>query len=198
MVDENAVVAKVTKRIIPYIFICYIVNYLDRFNVSFAALEMQGDLGFSPMVYGLGASMFFIGYVFFEIPSNLIMARVGPRIWIARIMITWGAVSTCMIFVNTSFGFYLLRFLLGVAEAGFFPGMIFYLTHWIPAKERARAFALFLTSTSLAGVFGGHLRGFAENGRRSPIERLAVALPGGGHSGLSAWRSDARVLERLP
>jgi len=142
MVDENAVVAKVTKRIIPYIFICYIVNYLDRFNVSFAALEMQGDLGFSPMVYGLGASMFFIGYVFFEIPSNLIMARVGARIWIARIMITWGGVSTCMIFVNTSFGFYLLCFLLGVAEAGFFPGMIFYLTHWIPAR-RGRAPSLY-------------------------------------------------------
>ena len=174
MVDENAVVAKVTKRIIPYIFICYIVNYLDRFNVSFAALEMQGDLGFSPMVYGLGASMFFIGYVFFEIPSNLIMARVGARIWIARIMITWGGVSTCMIFVNTSFGFYLLRFLLGVAEAGFFPGMIFYLTHWIPAKERARAFALFLTSTSLAGVFGG------------PISRALLKI--GDVAGLKSWQ----------
>ena len=174
MVDENAVVAKVTKRIIPYIFICYIVNYLDRFNVSFAALEMQADLGFSPLVYGLGASMFFIGYVFFEIPSNLIMARVGPRIWIARIMITWGAVSTCMIFVNTSFGFYLLRFLLGVAEAGFFPGMIFYLTHWIPAKERARAFALFLTSTSLAGVFGGPISG--------------ALLKMGGVAGLKGWQ----------
>lgn len=157
--DENAVVSKVIRRIIPYIFVCYIANYLDRFNVSFAALEMKGDLGFSDTVYGLGASMFFVGYVFFEIPSNLIMEKVGPRIWIARIMISWGAVSTCMMFAKTVFTFYLLRFLLGVAEAGFFPGMIVYLTYWIPAKERAQAFALFLTSTSLAGVIGGPISG---------------------------------------
>ena len=137
-------VRKVARRIVPYIFLCYIVNYLDRFNVSFAALEMSSDLGFSELVYGLGASMFFVGYVFFEIPSNLIMMRVGARIWIARIMITWGLVSICMMFVRTPFSFYLLRFLLGVAEAGFFPGMILYLTHWIPSTERARAFALFL------------------------------------------------------
>lgn len=158
-VDPNAVISKVTKRIIPYLFVCYVVNYLDRFNVSFAALEMKGDLGFSDAVYGLGASMFFVGYVFFEIPSNLIMEKVGARIWIARIMITWGIVSTGMVLVKSAFSFYLLRFLLGVAEAGFFPGMIVYLTYWIPARERARAFALFLTSTSLAGVFGGPLSG---------------------------------------
>ena len=158
-VDKNLIVSKVARRIVPYIFICYIVNYLDRFNVSFAALEMRSDLGFSELVYGLGASMFFVGYVFFEIPSNLIMARVGARIWIARIMITWGLVSTCMLTVTTPFSFYVLRFLLGVAEAGFFPGMILYLTYWIPAAERARAFALFLTSTSLAGVFGGPISG---------------------------------------
>ncbi len=127
--------------------------------MSFAALEMSSDLGFSEMTYGLGASMFFVGYVFFEIPSNLIMMRVGARIWIARIMITWGLVSTGMMFVRSPFSFYLLRFLLGVAEAGFFPGMILYLTYWIPTGERARAFALFLTSTSLAGVFGGPISG---------------------------------------
>ena len=153
--ETNLVVRKVARRIVPYIFLCYIVNYLDRFNVSFAALEMSSDLVFSELVYGLGASMFFIGYVIFEIPSNLIMMRVGARIWIARIMITWGLVSICMMFVRTPFSFYLLRFLLGVAEAGFFPGMILYLTHWIPSTERARAFALFLTSTALAGVVGG-------------------------------------------
>ena len=156
---KDFVVKKVARRIVPYIFICYIINYLDRFNVSFAALEMSGDLGFSEMTYGLGASMFFVGYVFFEIPSNLIMLRVGARIWIARIMMTWGLASTCMIFVKSPFNFYLLRFLLGVAEAGFFPGMILYLTYWIPAGERARAFALFLTSTSLAGVIGGPISG---------------------------------------
>ena len=156
---KDLVVKKVARRIVPYIFICYIINYLDRFNVSFAALEMSGDLGFSEMTYGLGASMFFVGYVFFEIPSNLIMMRVGARIWIARIMMTWGLASTCMIFVKSPFNFYLLRLLLGVAEAGFFPGMILYLTYWIPAGERARAFALFLTSTSLAGVVGGPISG---------------------------------------
>ena len=157
--DTNLVVRKVARRIVPYIFLCYIVNYLDRFNVSFAALEMSGNLGFSEMTYGLGASMFFVGYVFFEIPSNLIMMKVGARIWIARIMITWGLASTCMMFVKSPFHFYLLRFFLGVAEAGFFPGMILYLTYWIPAGERARAFALFLTSTSLAGVVGGPISG---------------------------------------
>jgi ACS family tartrate transporter-like MFS transporter len=150
------------------------VNYLDRFNVSFAALEMSSDLGFSELTYGLGASMFFVGYVFFEIPSNLIMERVGARIWIARIMITWGLVSVCMLFVKSSFGFYSLRFLLGVSEAGFFPGMILYLTYWIPATERARAFALFLTSTSLAGVFGG------------PISGAFLKL--GGIYGLKGWQ----------
>jgi len=156
---QNLIVKKVAWKIVPYIFICYIINYLDRFNVSFAALEMSSDLGFSEMTYGLGASMFFVGYVFFEIPSNLIMMRVGARIWIARIMITWGLVSTGMMFVRSPFSFYLLRFLLGIAEAGFFPGMILYLTYWIPTGERARAFALFLTSTSLAGVFGGPISG---------------------------------------
>jgi ACS family tartrate transporter-like MFS transporter len=172
--DKNLIVSKVARRIVPYIFACYIVNYLDRFNVSFAALEMTSDLGFSDMTYGLGASMFFVGYVFFEIPSNLIMETVGARIWIARIMITWGLVSTCMLFVKTPFSFYALRFLLGVAEAGFFPGMILYLTYWIPAAERARAFALFLTSTSLAGVFGG------------PISGALLKL--GGIYGLKGWQ----------
>jgi len=157
--DPSAIVAKVTRRIVPYIFLCYIVNYLDRFNVSFAALQMSSDLGFSELVYGLGASMFFLGYVCFEIPSNLIMEKIGARVWIARIMISWGLVSTCMMWVQGVKSFYVLRLLLGVAEAGFFPGMIVFLTYWIPAAERARAFALFLTSTSLAGVVGGPLSG---------------------------------------
>ena len=157
--DPSSIVSKVAWRIVPYIFLCYIVNYLDRFNVSFAALQMSSDLGFSEVVYGLGASMFFVGYVIFEIPSNLIMEKVGARVWIARIMISWGVVSTCMMMVTTAMSFYALRFLLGVAEAGFFPGMILYLTYWIPAVQRARAFALFLTSTSLAGVFGGPISG---------------------------------------
>jgi ACS family tartrate transporter-like MFS transporter len=157
MIDGDAVTAKVTRRLIPYLFLCYIVNYLDRFNISFAALQMKADLGIGDAVYGLGAGMFFAGYVTFEIPSNLILQRVGARRWIARIMVTWGALSCCMMFVRTPASFYTVRFLLGVAEAGFLPGMIFYLTHWIPARDRARVFALFLTSTALAGVVGGPL-----------------------------------------
>jgi ACS family tartrate transporter-like MFS transporter len=158
-IEPARVMRKVTRRLIPYLFVCYVVNYLDRINVGYAALEMKADLGFSDAVYGLGASMFFVGYVLFEIPSNLIMERVGARLWIARIMISWGAISSSMMFVKTAHGFYLLRFLLGAAEAGFFPGTILYLTHWIPAKERARAVALFLTSTALSGVLGGPLSG---------------------------------------
>src|SRR5213082_2390253 len=117
-------------------FLCYIVNYLDRFNISFAALEMKADLGLSDAAYGVGAAMFFAGYVTFEIPSNLILARVGARRWMARIMITWGVLSCGMMLVRTPTTLYVVRFLLGLAEAGFLPGMIFYLTHWFPARER--------------------------------------------------------------
>src|ERR1051325_4455709 len=173
-VDPERVRRKVVRRLIPYLFICYIVNYIDRINVGYAALEMKTDLGFSDAVYGLGASMFFVGYVLFEIPSNLIMERVGARIWIARIMISWGAVSSCMMFVKTPAMFYLLRFLLGVAEAVFFPATILYLPHWVPAKERARAVALFLTSTALSGVIGG------------PLSGLLMNL--GGRGGLAGWQ----------
>jgi len=150
------------------------VNYLDRFNISFAALEMKADLGLGDAVYGLGAGMFFAGYVTFEIPSNLILQRLGARRWIARIMTTWGALSCAMLFVRTPVSFYWVRFLLGVAEAGFLPGMIFYLTHWIPARDRARVFALFLTSTALAGVVGG------------PISAALLQLRGVG--GLAGWQ----------
>ncbi len=155
--NEQKIIAKVSSRLVPYLFLCYIFNYLDRFNISFAAMDMRLDLGFGDAVYGFGASMFFVGYVMFEIPSNLILQKVGARLWMARIMLTWGIISTCMLFVKTPFSFYLLRFILGVAEAGFFPGMLYYLTFWIPPKERARVFATFLTSTSLAGVIGGPL-----------------------------------------
>ncbi len=174
MIQEKELVSKVSRRIIPYLFFCYIFNYLDRFNISFAALEMKADLGFSDAVYGLGAGMFFVGYVFFEVPSNLLMEKIGARIWISRIMMTWGIVSCAMMFVKTPFSFYLLRFLLGVSEAGFFPGIILYLTYWIPARERARSFALFLTSTSLAGVLGG------------PIS--AALLKMRGLEGLQGWQ----------
>src|SRR5690606_6911937 len=151
--------SKVRRRLIPFLFLLYIVAYLDRINVSFAALQMNEALGFSPAVYGLGAGIFFISYVLFEVPSNLILHRVGVRPWIARIMITWGIASSAMMFVQGTTSFYVLRFLLGAAEAGFFPGIILYLTRWFPAEERARAIALFMTATALAGVFGGPISG---------------------------------------
>jgi ACS family tartrate transporter-like MFS transporter len=151
--------AKVRRRLIPFLFLLYVVAYLDRINVSFAALQMNEALGFTSGVYGLGAGIFFISYVLFEVPSNLILHRVGVRLWIARIMITWGIASSAMVFVQGTWSFYALRFLLGAAEAGFFPGIILYLTRWFPAEDRARAIALFMTATALAGVIGGPLSG---------------------------------------
>ena len=153
------VVAKLTRRLLPFLFLLYIVAYLDRINVGFAALQMKGQLGFSDEVYGLGAGIFFAGYFFFQVPSNLALARVGARKWIAVIMVVWGIISASMIFVATPRGFYLLRFLLGAAEAGFFPGMILYLRRWFPSAARARAVALFMTAAPLAGVIGGPISG---------------------------------------
>jgi MFS transporter, ACS family, tartrate transporter len=150
---------KLTRRLIPFMFLLYIVAYLDRINVGFAALEMNRDVGLGPEAFGLGAGLFFIGYVLFEVPSNLIMARLGARRWIARIMVSWGLVAMTMMAVRGAHSFYFLRFVLGVAEAGFFPGIILYLTYWFPASEQARALALFMTATALAGVIGGPLSG---------------------------------------
>jgi len=152
-------VARARRRLIPFLFLLYIVAYLDRINVGFAALQMNQALGFSATTYGLGAGIFFVSYVLFEIPSNVILARVGARLWIARIMITWGLVSSAMMFVRTAPAFYALRFLLGAAEAGFFPGLIFYLTRWFPPRERARTVAAFMTATLAAGIVGGPLSG---------------------------------------
>ncbi|HRS98325.1 MAG TPA: MFS transporter, partial [Smithella sp.] len=143
----------------PFMFVLYIVAYLDRVNVGFAALQMNAELQFSNVVFGLGSGIFFIGYFLFEIPSNLILHRIGARIWIARIMITWGVIASAMMFVTGPKSFYALRFLLGLAEAGFFPGMILYLTYWFPRKYLARNVALFMTATALAGVVGGPVSG---------------------------------------
>lgn len=151
---------KVALRLIPFMFVLYVVSFLDRVNVSFAALQMNEDIGLSDAAYGLGAGIFFIGYFLFEVPSNLILERVGARVWIARIMISWGIISTAMFLVTGPVSFYVLRFLLGVAEAGFFPGMILYLTYWFPARERARAVALFMTAVPIAGVIGSPLSGW--------------------------------------
>src|SRR5438874_779805 len=160
MVSGPALLSKVTRRLIPFMFLLYIVSYLDRINVGFAALQLNEALKFDPVVFGLGAGIFFIGYFIFEVPSNLIMERVGARIWIARILVTWGIVSSAMMFVTGPLTFYILRFLLGVAEAGFFPGMILYLTYWFPAEARGRAIARFMTATAMAGVIGGPISGF--------------------------------------
>ncbi len=152
---STTAVAALRRRLIPFLFLLYVVAYLDRVNVGFAALEMNRDLGFSAAVYGLGSGIFFVSYTLLEVPSNLMLARHGARIWIARIMLTWGLVSVGMAFVHDTFTFYVLRFLLGAAEAGFFPGIIYYLTQWFPARDRARAVALFMTGTAIAGVIGG-------------------------------------------
>lgn len=151
---------KITLRLIPFLFLCYVVAYLDRVNVGFAKLQMMADLKFSDAVYGIGAGIFFIGYFIFEVPSNIILARTGARVWIARIMITWGLISSAMMFVTNVEMFYFLRFLLGVAEAGFFPGVILYLTYWFPAERRARIVALFMTAIAFSGVVGGPLSGW--------------------------------------
>lgn len=152
-------VARVSRRLIPFLFLLYILAFLDRVNVGFAALEMNRDLGFGPAVYGFGAGIFFLGYCLFEVPSNLVMFRTGARIWIARIMVTWGIAAAAMMFVATPTSFYVLRFLLGVAEAGFFPGIIFYLTYWYPARDRARAYSWFLAAIPISGIIGGPISG---------------------------------------
>lgn len=157
---EESAYRKVSLRIMPFLMICYVVAYLDRVNIGFAKLQMLSDLKFSEAVYGLGAGLFFIGYFFFEVPSNLAMQKVGAKVWIARILITWGIISGCFAFVTSEFWFYTLRFLLGAAEAGFYPGIILYLTYWYPSYRRARKIALFMTAIPLSGVFGGPLSGW--------------------------------------
>ncbi len=160
---EERTYKKVTMRIVPFLFICYLAAYLDRVNVGFAKLQMLHELNFSETVYGFGAGIFFLGYVLFEVPSNVIMHKVGARLWIARIMITWGLISGAMAFVHSAWTFYLLRFLLGVAEAGFIPGILLYLTYWYPAKRRGRVTAIFLTAIPMASIFGGPLSGWILN-----------------------------------
>jgi ACS family tartrate transporter-like MFS transporter len=156
---EKKTVSRLLWRLLPFLFLLYIIAFLDRINVGFAALEMQKQLGLNDAVYGQAAGLFFAGYFFFQVPSNLVLARIGARRWIAVIMVAWGVVSCCMALVSTPREFYALRFLLGVAEAGFFPGMILYLRSWFPAGARARAVAWFMTANPLAGVIGGPISG---------------------------------------
>lgn len=157
---EEATYRKVAWRLSPLLLLCYVVAYLDRVNVGFAKLQMSADLGLSDAVYGFGAGIFFFGYFIFEIPSNVILHKVGARVWIARIMITWGIISALTMFITTPTMFYVMRFLLGVAEAGFFPGIILYLTYWYPAHRRGRMTTLFMTAIALSGLIGGPVSGW--------------------------------------
>lgn len=179
----DSAVAKASLRLLPFLFLLYIVSYLDRINVSFAALTMNRDLGLDQTAYGLGAGIFFLGYVLFEVPSNLILYRVGPRRWIARIMVSWGLVTAALALAAGPLSFAALRFALGVAEAGFFPGIILYLTFWFPLASRARAVALFMTATPVAGLVG------------SPVSGWIMQL--GGFLGLTGWQW-LFVLEGVP
>jgi ACS family tartrate transporter-like MFS transporter len=171
---QDSVLSRLTWRLVPFLFLLYIVAYLDRINVGFAALQMQEQLGFNDRIYGLGAGMFFAGYFFFQVPSNLVLHRVGARRWITLLMMIWGVISSSMIFIKTPQSFYVLRFLLGAAEAGFFPGMILYLKTWFPEAARARAVALFMTAGPLSGVVGG------------PISGVLLSLPH--RSGMQGWQ----------
>jgi D-galactonate transporter len=157
---NDSLYSKIAWRILPILLVGYIIAYIDRVNVGFAKLQMMGDLKFSDSVYGVGAGIFFIGYFLFEVPSNVILHKVGARVWICRVIITWGIVSACTALVRTPWEFYTARFLLGVAEAGFFPGMILYLTYWFPSHRRARMVAILMAGNPLSGIIGGPVSGY--------------------------------------
>ncbi len=166
-VVERRVYVKVFWHIVPFLILCYVISYLDRVNIAFAKLQMQQNRGFSETVFGLGAGIFFLGYFVFGLPSNLLMVKIGGRNWIGRTMIAWGLLSASFIFLKTPASYYVLRFLLGAAEAGFYPGAILYLTYWFPAHRRARIVALFVSAIPVAGIFGNPLSGWimgASNG----------------------------------
>jgi ACS family tartrate transporter-like MFS transporter len=171
---ETRTLRKVTLRIVPFVMLLYFIAFIDRVNIGFAALTMNKDLGFSPTVFGFGAGIFFLGYFLFEVPSNLVLDKVGARIWIARVMITWGLISGAMAFVQGPKSFYALRFLLGAAEAGFFPGIILYLSYWFPARQRAAVTAIFMAAAPLSTVLG------------SPVSGALLEMHG--LMGLSGWQ----------
>ncbi|RJG23446.1 MFS transporter [Massilia cavernae] len=157
---DNALYRKISLHVIPFLFICYVVSFLDRINIGFAQLQMKQDLGFSDAMYGLGAAVFYVGYVIFEVPSNLLLEKYGARKTFVRIMLLWGAASVGMAWVATPTQFYALRFLLGVFEAGFFPGIVLYLTYWYPAQRRASVLSFFFAGVAVAGVLGGLVSGW--------------------------------------
>ena len=180
---EQSTLRRVFWRLLPFLLLLYIISWLDRVNVGFAKLQMNADLGFSETVYGIGAGIFFVGYAFCEVPSNYFLVKFGARIWIARIMITWGLISAAMMFVQGEKSFYAMRFLLGVAEAGFLPGIIYYLSQWFPREERAKAVSWFMIGIPLSVVFGGPLSGWL--------------LGFDGHMGLQGWQW-LYIVEGLP
>jgi MFS family permease len=159
-ISERAIYRKVSRRIIPFLFICFVFAYVDRVNVGFAKLEMQQDLGLSDAVYGFGAGIFFLGYFFFEIPCNIAMQKVGAKRWLGPIMIVWGLVSAAQLFVTGETSLYIVRFILGVVESGFFPGVILYLTFWFPRQYRAKMIASFMTAIPISGLIGGPISGW--------------------------------------
>ncbi|MFM0015354.1 MFS transporter [Paraburkholderia sediminicola] len=160
LAEETAVFKKVALRLMPVLFIVYVLSYLDRVNIGYAKLQFNADLGFSDAVYGLGAGIFFVGYMIFEIPSNLLLERVGARATISRIMVLWGVASACTMFIHSATSFYVMRFILGAAEAGLVPGVVLYLTYWFPQHWRARMFALFLAAIPVSGIIGAPLSGY--------------------------------------
>ena len=180
---ESRTIRRVTMRLVPFLVLCYFVAYLDRVNVSFAALTMSADLHLSQTAFGLGAGIFFLAYFIFEVPSNLLLERFGARKWIARIMFTWGLLSGAMAFIGGEYSFYAVRVLLGFAEAGFFPGIIFFLTLWFPAKERARIIGMFMAAIPLSSVIG------------SPVSSALLGLDG--FMGMHGWQW-LFILEALP
>ena len=157
---SDRILARAAWRLIPFMMLMYVASFLDRVNISFAALAMNHDLGFSAQIYGFGAGVFFFGYFLFEVPSNLMLQKVGARIWMCRICVTWGILSMLTAFVTEPIGFYVLRFLLGAAEAGLYPGMILYMTYWFPSATRARFIALFLAAVPLSNVIGAPISGW--------------------------------------
>lgn len=186
MADQSIdarVVSKVRWRLLPFLIVCFFIAFVDRVNVGFAALHMNEELGFTPAIYGFGAGLFFIGYAVFEIPSNLILHRVGARIWIARIMVTWGLLAAAMAFVSGTTSFYVLRFLLGAAEAGFFPGVLLYMTYWFPQEARTRTMATFSAGSVVSLVIG------------APVSAALLNLDGA--AGLHGWQW-LYILEGLP
>jgi MFS family permease len=177
---EARTYAKVDRRLLPFLFLCYILAYLDRVNVGFAKLQMLQDLSLSDVAFGTGAGIFFVGYFLFEVPSNLLLKKFGARTWIARIMVSWGILSSAMMWVKSEWAFYAVRFLLGVAEAGFFPGIIFYLTLWYPSRLRSTRTAWFVSAIAVSGVVGSPVSGLIMENLPSSAWLAGLAVSGGG------------------